>query len=91
MAIADAVCTPAVPAPKINMRPWYMERPRLIPASQKRAMARLMPTSSRKMMGCRTPRLRGTMGHFCHSSKANSSAPYKETACPVANRASRPE
>jgi hypothetical protein len=39
--------------------------------NQNLAQARLAPTITKKIKGWRTPRLRGTMGHRCHSRMAD--------------------
>jgi len=89
-ASAEAVCTPAIPAPKMSSRPSIFSRRPPSPASQNRAIARLAPTSSKKIRGCRIARLRGTPGHCCHSSTPSSKLAYTATALVVVSNATWP-
>ena len=89
-SIAEAVCTPAVPAPKISKRPsaFFCALPRS--TNQNRARDRLPPTITKNTRGCSMPRLRGTPGQRCHNSRPSKTMPYTSTAFPVACSAACP-
>ena len=68
-ASANAVCTPSVPAPNISNLPRFFCVGAYKPSNQIRATALLATTISKKIRGCNSPKLRGTIGHCNHNNK----------------------